>query len=187
MDYFDIDVYSRTVTTKSGQAQLWFNRGLTWCYAYGHEEAVRCFGRAVDADPRCAMAYWGIAYASGPNYNMPWDLFDPESKKAALETAFDASQSALALVNDLTGPERALIEALAHRYPQKTPVEDPTAWNDNFADAMREAFQAFQDDLRQQGSPTKRYLKSATLASGVASDQWDRFVDLHSHPFGRDR
>ncbi len=23
------------------------------------------------------MAYWGIAFASGPNYNKAWHLFDP--------------------------------------------------------------------------------------------------------------
>ena len=30
MDYFDIDVYSRKITTSSPQAQIWFDRGLVW-------------------------------------------------------------------------------------------------------------------------------------------------------------
>ena len=50
-------------------AQIWFDRGLNWTYAYNHEEAVTCFRKALEYDPGCAMAWWGIAYASGPFYN----------------------------------------------------------------------------------------------------------------------
>ena len=28
-DYYDLGTYSRPVTTRSAQAQLWFDRGLT--------------------------------------------------------------------------------------------------------------------------------------------------------------
>ena len=40
--------------------------GSSGRYGFNHEEAVRCFERAVEADPACAMAHWGIAYAIGP-------------------------------------------------------------------------------------------------------------------------
>ena len=36
---------------------------------FNHDEAVACFERCIGADPQCAMGYWGIAYASGVNYN----------------------------------------------------------------------------------------------------------------------
>ncbi|VVP16503.1 hypothetical protein PS862_03626 [Pseudomonas fluorescens] len=65
-DYYDLGTYSRPVTTRSPQAQLWFDRGLVWCYGYNHDEAIRCFRKAIEHDRDCAMAYWGIAYASGP-------------------------------------------------------------------------------------------------------------------------
>ena len=74
MAYYDVDVYSREVTTTSPEAQLWFDRGLVWCFAYFHDEAVDCFRQALEADPGCAMAHWGVAYAVGPNYNLPWEL-----------------------------------------------------------------------------------------------------------------
>ena len=77
MDYYDLGSHSRSVTTASKDAQIWFDRGLNWLYAYNHEESVRCFQKAIEADPACAMAHWGTAYASGPNYNLPWDLYDP--------------------------------------------------------------------------------------------------------------
>ena len=43
------------------------------------------------------MAHWGIAYAAGPNYNLPWHLYDPAGKANALAAAYDAMQAALAL------------------------------------------------------------------------------------------
>ncbi|HBY46435.1 MAG TPA: hypothetical protein DEG70_09340, partial [Chloroflexi bacterium] len=75
-DYFDLGAHTRPVTTASSDAQRWFDRGLSWIYGFHHEEAIRCFERAAEADPSCAMAYWGIAYAAGPNYNKTWEMFD---------------------------------------------------------------------------------------------------------------
>ena len=66
---YDLGSYSRKVSTRIKAAQTWFNRGLAMCYGYNHDQAVRCFKAAVKADPKCAMAQWGIAYAAGPNYN----------------------------------------------------------------------------------------------------------------------
>ena len=81
MEYYDVDVYAREVTTASPEAQLWFNRGLVWCFAYFHDEAVACFRNALIADPSCAMAFWGVAYATGPNYNLPWEFRDETMRR----------------------------------------------------------------------------------------------------------
>jgi tetratricopeptide (TPR) repeat protein len=78
--YYDLGAYHRSVSTKSSKAQIWFNRGLVWTYAFNHEEAVECFEQAIRAVPGCAMAYFGLAYALGPNYNKPWDFFDTCSR-----------------------------------------------------------------------------------------------------------
>jgi hypothetical protein len=72
-DYYDLGSYTRRISTNSDQAQVWFNRGLKWCYAFNHEEALRCFDKVVECDANCAMGYWGRAYAVGPYYNIPWD------------------------------------------------------------------------------------------------------------------
>ena len=58
----------------------------------------------------------GLAYAIGPNYNKPWDLFEPEEKVAALEEAHEALEKAQALTG-LAPVETAMIDALASRYP----------------------------------------------------------------------
>ena len=67
MDHYDLGTYSCKVTTGSPYAQTWFDRGSNWAYAYNHEAAINCFEKALQADTDCAMAYWGIAYAIGPN------------------------------------------------------------------------------------------------------------------------
>ena len=146
-DYYDLGSYSCPITTTSSDAKLWFDRGLLWTYGYNHQEAVECFRRAAAADPGCAMAYWGIAYASGPNYNMPWHKLDDKGRAEALATCHAATQDALALVDGVTDAEAALIRALPARYPQAKIVDDMHPWNHDFADAMRAAFSAHPDHL----------------------------------------
>jgi tetratricopeptide (TPR) repeat protein len=148
MDYpYDLGHYTRTVTTASADAQRWFDRGLNWCFGFHHEEAIACFEKALQSDPDCAMAHWGIAYATGPNYNYPWELQDPAGKAAALARCYDATRTAMALTGTVTEPERALIEALPARFPQRDTIEDQRSWNEAFTDAMRLAHQAHPDDL----------------------------------------
>ena len=144
MTYYDLGDYSRSVTTSSKDAQTWFDRGLNWVYGYNHAEAISCFQKILEADPGCAMAYWGISYAAGPNYNLPWHLYDPAGKAKALETAYDAMQSALANVDGVTPVEAQLINALKARYPQRDPIEDQSDWDKDFTKAMREVFEANQ-------------------------------------------
>lgn len=147
MTYYDLGAYTRSITTKSPDAQLWFDRGLNWVYGFNHGEAISCFQKALEYDPNCAMAHWGIAYAAGPNYNLPWHLYDPQGKANALATAYDATQSALSHVNGVTPVEAALIKVLPARYPQRDPIEDQSGWDKAFTVAMRSVFAANRDDL----------------------------------------
>ncbi|NCJ06870.1 tetratricopeptide repeat protein [Synechococcales cyanobacterium C] len=147
MDYFDLGHYSRSITTTSPSAQLWFNRGLIWLYAYNHEEAISCFEKALNNDPECAMAHWGIAYAIGPNYNKPWEAFEEKEKPNAVQIAKKSITQASALKNKGIPVEQALIQAISHRYPENPAVEDFAPWNDAYADAMGKVYQAFPKDL----------------------------------------
>ena len=54
--YFDLGSYHRDVQSPSAQAQLWFDRGLVWAYAFNHDEAIRCFHKALSLDPELAIA-----------------------------------------------------------------------------------------------------------------------------------
>jgi tetratricopeptide (TPR) repeat protein len=147
MTYFDLGPYSRKVTTSAPEAQLWFDRGLNWLFGFNHGEAVRCFQKALEHDPQCAMAHWGISYASGPNYNLPWDRYDPHGRQQALSASYDAALRALAHAGNASPVEQAMIEALAARYPQRETIEDMTPWDKAYTREMRNVFEAFSDDL----------------------------------------
>jgi tetratricopeptide (TPR) repeat protein len=146
-DYFDLGTYTRAVTTRSAQAHEWVRRGLLWAYAFNHEEAVACFEQATDADPGCALAYWGLAYALGPNYNKQWETFEPDEARAAIARAYAAAAKAQRQAVGATGAEQALVRALAYRYPEGVPAQDWSVWNHAYADAMREAYQEHPADL----------------------------------------
>jgi tetratricopeptide (TPR) repeat protein len=144
-DYpFDLGPYGRVVTTSSETAQTWFNRGLNWVFGYNFEEALACFERALEHDPECVMAQWGVAYAIGPNYNKRWDRFQPDEILEALAMARGALTAAQG--NNGTAAEHALVNALLQRYQADEPVEDLSEWSDAYADAMREAHAAYPDD-----------------------------------------
>ncbi|MFK7732219.1 MAG: hypothetical protein AB8B48_11435 [Pseudomonadales bacterium] len=147
MSYFNIGEYSRSISTSSEEAQQWFDRGLTWVYAYHHEEAIVCFERALVADPMCAMALWGIAYAIGPNYNKPWADFDDSELRDAIQMARDKLGQAIDLAGQSSAVERALIEALVQRYPKGKSVDNCEQHNDLFADAMRKVYRTYSNDL----------------------------------------
>ncbi len=88
------------------------------------------------------MAHWGISYAAGPNYNLPWHRYDPAGKKRALEASYDAMQRALAAAPNASPVEQALIRALPARYPQREVIEDQTTWDKAFTVEMRKLFRA---------------------------------------------
>jgi tetratricopeptide (TPR) repeat protein len=146
-DYFDLGTYARPVTTRSSEAREWVRRGLLWTYAFNHEEAVACFQQAVQADPHCALAYWGLAYALGPNYNKPWEAFEPDEAASAVARAHAAVASAQRHAAGAAGAEQALIAALTHRYPQDVPAPDSSVWNQDYAQAMRAAYRQHPADL----------------------------------------
>jgi tetratricopeptide (TPR) repeat protein len=144
---YDLGAHRRPVTTVSPAAQLWFDRGLVWTYAFHHEEAVACFEAAAAADPGCAMAHWGVAYALGPNYNKPWEAFDPAELDRTVDRTHAAVERAHRASAGATPVERALIEALRTRYPQPRAAEDCSVWNEPYADRMRAVYELAPDDL----------------------------------------
>ena len=141
-DYYDLGPYGRKVSTESEEAQRWFDRGLNWLYAFNQEDAERCFREATRADPECAMAWWGLSYALGPYYNWAWEKFDETALGPALQGTYDAARAALARRENASGPERALIDAIARRCPSPERLADYSPWVEDYACAMRDAYRA---------------------------------------------
>ncbi|KAA8648301.1 hypothetical protein EYZ11_001966 [Aspergillus tanneri] len=145
--YYNLGSFHRPVSTSSPQAQTWFDRGLIWTYAFNHEEAANCFKQAIAHDRKCAMAYWGLAYTLGPNYNKPWQFFDQHELEITVQRTHQAVADAKENIVIARAVESALIEALQHRYPQGQPTGDCSVWNQGYADAMTGVYQRFPDDL----------------------------------------
>jgi tetratricopeptide (TPR) repeat protein len=127
------------VTTSVPLAQRYFDQGLRLHYAFNHSEAIRSFQEGARLDPDCAMCYWGIALAYGPNINAPMDT-------ANGRLAYAAIQQALKHEKKVNARERALIRALATRYEAEPPVDRPEL-DTAYARTMADVVQRFPDDL----------------------------------------
>ncbi|MBI5853620.1 MAG: hypothetical protein HZB39_21640 [Planctomycetes bacterium] len=134
----DLGRYVRPTSARSAGAQGWFDQGLLWSYGFNHAEAVRCFRAAQAADPDFALAWWGEAWALGPNINAPMD-------EAGGRAAFAAITQARALRAHASPVEQALIDALATRYADPPPA-DRAALDAGFVAAMRDTRRRFPDD-----------------------------------------
>jgi tetratricopeptide (TPR) repeat protein len=119
------------VTTKanSALAQRFFDQGLSFVYAFNHDEATGSFRQAAHLDPGMAMAYWGIALSLGPNYNLPEDTDRGKMAYAAITKA-------KSLEANVTPAEREYIDALAQRYAADGKMND--GLQRAYANAMRE-------------------------------------------------
>ncbi|GLA36687.1 hypothetical protein AnigIFM63309_003010 [Aspergillus niger] len=147
---FNLGSYHRPIATSSPDAQRWFDRGLLWSYSFNHGEAARCFERAVECDPTCALAYWGIAYAIGPSYNIAWGFFDIPSLLATVKKAWDALEAAQKHATQASPLFHMLLKAIATRFPTPDNIPAPTEmrqYNQAYADAMRVVYEAYPDDL----------------------------------------
>ncbi|OJJ47391.1 hypothetical protein ASPZODRAFT_132377 [Penicilliopsis zonata CBS 506.65] len=146
-EYYDLGAFGRAITSNSADAQVWFNRGLTWVYSFNHVEGAYCFQQAINHDPECAMAHWGLAYAVGPNYNKPWEKFDQGDLHNCVRRGFEASQAALKHAPGATPLERALVGAMEARFPTDQPASDYPALNRSYAAAMARVYEEFGADL----------------------------------------
>lgn len=134
-----LGTHSRPVTTRSPEAQRYFDQGLRFLFGFNHSSAIKSFAEAARLDPDCAMAHWGIALANGPHINFP--MVPPPAAEAAWKELGLARQAAA----KATPVEQALIEALGHRYANPQP-EDRSGLDRAYADAMRTVWQRFPQD-----------------------------------------
>jgi tetratricopeptide (TPR) repeat protein len=112
------------ISTKSEEAQRFFDQGLALLHSFWSYEADRSFERAAQLDPECAMAQWGIAMAAVNEKRRD------EAVKRAKELAAKASER-----------ERLYIDAVEARYQG----ERTTIQNNGFLGAS----EAYQKALRK--------------------------------------
>ncbi|MGH9886119.1 MAG: hypothetical protein ACREBE_11355, partial [bacterium] len=67
------------VSTRSPEAQAFYDQGLSYLHSYVWIEAARAFHQALRHDPQLAMAYLGLSRA--------YTYFDPAAARQMLEKA----------------------------------------------------------------------------------------------------
>jgi tetratricopeptide (TPR) repeat protein len=148
MDRFDLGTHTTPVTTISPETQRWFDLGLNWCLGFNKAEGIKCFRRALEFDPECVMAHWGIAYAAGPFYNLVWREHGEQEAAVATRLGHEHIQRARALASRGSILENRLVEALAQRVqkPHSVTPEQFDSWDDDYAAAMRRVYFSHPDN-----------------------------------------
>jgi len=160
--------YERKISTESVTAQQWFNQGMQLMYGFNHDEAIRSFEQAAEADPSSPMPWWGIAYCNGTNIN------DAEMSEERSRYAWEASQNGLERIDAGSPVEAALVSAVSERYAWPAP-EDRGELDQYYADAMEVVYQEFPDD------PDVAALFAEAL---MDLQPWDYWTD-EGEPVGR--
>jgi Flp pilus assembly protein TadD len=137
----DLGNHHHPITTKSAEAQKYFDQGLTLLYGFNHDEAARFFRRVAQLDPDAAMAYWGLALAIGPNYN------DTAVDVVRAASTYDAVKKAVELAPKVSEREQAYIRALTKRFASADPNSDWKQFHADYSNAMREVTKKYPDDL----------------------------------------
>jgi tetratricopeptide (TPR) repeat protein len=139
-----------TVTTKSPEAQKFFDQGLALLHSFWYYEADRSFERAAQLDAGCAMAQWGIAMAAVN------DARRDEAIKRAKELSAKVSER-----------EQLYIKAVEARYQsEKSSVQNNAFLGSNevYRNALRKIVAFYPDDLE-----AKLFLALASM-SGYERD-----------------
>jgi tetratricopeptide (TPR) repeat protein len=121
------------VTTRSEEAQKFFDQGLALLHSFWFYEADRSFERAAQLDPECAMAQWGIAMAA----------VNEKRRSAAIKRAKE-------LIAKASERERLYIEAVEARYQGERANIQNNAFlgaNESYQKAIRKIVSFYPDDL----------------------------------------
>src|SRR5439155_11158575 len=138
------------ITTKSRDAQDFFNQGVAQLYGFWFGEAERSFQQATKLDPGAAMAYWGVAMAATGNFVPMYQLnLTPNRRppvtvppRSSESRAREAIVKAEALRDSITPREILYIEAVGALHNPF--LQDPDA---AYIVKMRQTVKSFPDDL----------------------------------------
>lgn len=131
----------RFQTTCTAQAQAGFERALAMLHSFWYPETLKAFGEVIEADPGCAIAYWGLAMSNRPN---PFVPPDPNS----LARGLDAVQKGRALATG-TPRERGWLDAIQPYFKDFESVDQMTRLL-RYEQAMRTFAGSYPDDDEAQ-------------------------------------
>ena len=106
------------VTSCTPAAQKQFNRAVAWLHSFEYEEAEKAFSEVAASDPRCGIAYWGVAMTS---YHPLWAAPTPDE----LKRGWNAIEKAKT-IGAQTQRERDYIDALELFYKDSDKLDHRT-------------------------------------------------------------
>jgi tetratricopeptide (TPR) repeat protein len=114
-------------------AKKHFNRAVAWLHSFEYEEAAKAFNEVATIDPRCGMAYWGVAMT---NYHPLWAAPTADELKRGWSAIEEAKQ-----IGATTERERDYIAALELFYKDSDKLDHRTR---TFAyhDAMKRLYES---------------------------------------------
>ena len=121
----------------SAPAQEQFNRAVAMLHSFWYEQLDDAFSKVSSDDPRCGMAYWGLAMSY---YHPLWSPPD----RAALRKGWQAVQKARA-VGAGSEREKEYIAAIEVFYKDWETVDHATR-SAAYARAMEELYRRYPDD-----------------------------------------
>jgi tetratricopeptide (TPR) repeat protein len=152
------------ISSEVAAAQQYFDQGLALTYGFNHEAAIDSFREAARLDPECAICWWGVAYAWGPNINAP---MGPQGAAEAWKAAREAKR----LAKHASPAERAWIDAIQVRY-----VEDPEASAGAQRKALDEAYAGAMRALRA-AQPDNVHVAALYAESLMDLSPWNYWQD----------
>jgi tetratricopeptide (TPR) repeat protein len=167
------------ITTKSVEAQKFFNQGLALLHSFWYYEADRSFERAAQLDPECAMTQWGIAMAAVN------DKRRDEAIKRAKELSAKASER-----------EQLYINAVAARFQgEKNNVQNNAflGSSESYRNGLRKIVALYPEDLEaklflalasmsgyeRDGSPKPGTVEAITLCQLVLAKEPNHLAAHH--------
>jgi tetratricopeptide (TPR) repeat protein len=126
-------------TSCTPEAQKEFERALAMLHSFFFPETVKAFVAIPTTDPKCAIAYWGIAISQRPNPLVgPFDA-------ATLKRGLDAIEKGEA-IGPKTQRERDWLAALKEFYKDYDKVDQDTRTK-NYEKAMERLTVKYPDDV----------------------------------------
>ncbi|MGH8481145.1 MAG: hypothetical protein ACRES8_01625 [Nevskiaceae bacterium] len=162
-----LGAYSMGAVSANATAQRWFDQGFNLTYGFNHDAAERSFLKATEADPLCAMCWWGAALVLGPHVNAAMDPANNGKAWTRVQHAASLARSSA---------EQAYVTALAARYAKDAPA-DRKPLDEAYAAALATLVKQRPDDL-----------DAATLHAEALMDlaPWN-YYDARGKPTGRTR
>ena len=147
----------------AAQTQAEFNRGVALLHSFAYSAAGATFRKVAATDPRCAIAYWGVAMSC---FHQLWE---PQIVPACLPAAMQAIETALKLGSS-SSRERGYIQALSLVFRDAGAVPFSTR-DQQYEQAMAALARNIRGDTEVQVFYALALLSNASLADKTYARQ----------------